>query len=71
MGPSLRQSAFNLMVTDKYLQPKTFKIEVINIFLTKYYDINDAEKDLMTRPEQESCEHIKRLFHILSEKVTP
>ena len=46
MGLFMRQPVFNCTAVDKYLELKNFKMEITNIFLTKHYDINGAEKFL-------------------------
>ena len=43
-GPSFRQLTFNWTAKNKYTDLKQFELKVSNMFLTKHYDINDAEK---------------------------
>ena len=43
-GYFLRQLVFKCTTKDKYLDIRNFEMEAPNIFLTRHYDINDAEK---------------------------
>ena len=42
-GPSIGLPVFTCNANDKYTELKNFRIQVINIFLTKHYDKNETE----------------------------
>ena len=41
--PSLGQPVFNWGVKDNYVEPKHLEMVVMNIFLTKHYEINEEK----------------------------
>ena len=38
--PSLMQPVFSLNANDKYVELKQYEIDLINIFLTRHYELN-------------------------------
>ena len=47
--PQLKQPIFNLLAKYKYTELKKFEMELRNIFMTKTYDLVDAENLLIIK----------------------